>query len=188
MAFCCRSGMVITPQLHMVDLTLYRLFSTLSWRNRRRPRRVHAFLKGQVVLTAQVIALPVAGAVRPLAPVFLHIGTVDHEFVGGALVEPGEVPAQHQEVGPHGQGQGHVEVKDDAAVGADGHIDAGLLEILIPGRCHLDEGGGLAAADALGLPGDADGAAADAYLHKVGPGPGRKRKPSRSTTLFKRPP
>ena len=28
----CRSGMVITPQLHMVDLTLYREASTLSCR------------------------------------------------------------------------------------------------------------------------------------------------------------
>ena len=28
----CRSGMVMTPQLHMVDLTLYREASTLSCR------------------------------------------------------------------------------------------------------------------------------------------------------------
>ena len=28
----CRSGMLVTPQLHMVDLTLYREASTLSWR------------------------------------------------------------------------------------------------------------------------------------------------------------
>ena len=32
LASLCRSGMVMAPQLHMVDLTLYRLASTLSWR------------------------------------------------------------------------------------------------------------------------------------------------------------
>ena len=38
----------------------------------------------------------------------------------GALVEAGEVAAQHDEVGTHGQCQGDVVVVDDAAVGADG--------------------------------------------------------------------
>ena len=32
LAFCCRSGILVTPTLHMVDLTLYRLASTLSCR------------------------------------------------------------------------------------------------------------------------------------------------------------
>ena len=54
-----------------------------------------------------------------------------------------------------------------AAVGADGHIDAGFLEILVTSRSNLDESGSLTSANALGLPGDADGAAADAHLHKV---------------------
>ena len=58
----------------------------------------------------------------------------------------------------------------DAAVGADGHIHAGLLKVLVPLLGHVDDGGGLAAADALGLPGDADGAAADTDLHEVGAG------------------
>ena len=58
-------------------------------------------------------------------------------------------------------------VLDDAAVGADGHVHAGLFKVLVPLGGHVDDSGGLAAADALGLPGDADGAAADANLHEV---------------------
>ena len=58
-------------------------------------------------------------------------------------------------------------VMDDAAVGADRNIDAGLFVVLVTGRTHIDESRGLAAADALGLTGDADGAAADADFDKV---------------------
>ena len=58
-------------------------------------------------------------------------------------------------------------VVDDAAVGADGHIDAGLLVVLVTSLGNLDDSGSLTTADALGLAGDADGAAADADLHKV---------------------
>ena len=58
-------------------------------------------------------------------------------------------------------------VVDDAAIGADGHVDAGLLEVLVAGAADVDERGGLAAADALGLAGDADGAAADTDLDEV---------------------
>ena len=61
-------------------------------------------------------------------------------------------------------------VLHDAAVGADGHIDAGLLKILIPLGGHVDDCGGLTAADTLGLTGDADGTAADADLYEVGSG------------------
>jgi len=61
-----------------------------------------------------------------------------------------------------------VVIVDDAAIGADGHIDAGLFIILIAGLGDLDDSGSLAAANALGLAGDADGAAADADLHEVG--------------------
>ena len=56
----------------------------------------------------------------------------------------------------------------DAAVGADGNVHAGLAEVLVAGTRHLDGGRSLAAADALGLAGDADGAAADADLDEVG--------------------
>ena len=58
-------------------------------------------------------------------------------------------------------------VVDDAAIGADGHIDAGLLEVFVASLCNLDGSRSLAAADALGLARDADGAAADADLHEV---------------------
>ena len=58
-------------------------------------------------------------------------------------------------------------IVDDAAVGADGHIDAGLLVVLVTSLGNLDDSGSLTTADALGLAGDADGAAADADLHEV---------------------
>ena len=55
----------------------------------------------------------------------------------------------------------------DAAVRADGHVDAGLLKVLVPLPGDIDDRGSLTPADALGLPGDADRAAADADLHEV---------------------
>ena len=55
----------------------------------------------------------------------------------------------------------------DAAVGADGHVDAGLAEVLVACAADVDDGRRLTAADALGLARDADRAAADADLHEV---------------------
>ena len=112
--------------------------------------------------------LPVPGPGAALAPVFLHVAAVDEHLVGGALVEPGKIPAQHAEIRAHGKGQRHMVILDDAAIGAYGHVDAGLFQILVPGSRHVLYGGGLATADALGLPGDADAAAADAHFHEVG--------------------
>ena len=60
-----------------------------------------------------------------------------------------------------------MKIKHDAAVRADGHIDAGLLIILIPGSRYLNEGGSLPPSNALGFPGNTDGTAADAHLDKV---------------------
>ncbi len=131
--------------------------------------RVHALLERHALLVAaQVVALPVAGTRGAFAPVLLHVGAVDVHLVRGALVEAGEVAAQHDEVGAHGQRQRQVMVVHDAAVGADGDVDARLLEVLVAGLRHLDGGRGLAAADALLLARDADGAAADADLDEVG--------------------
>ena len=62
----------------------------------------------------------------------------------------------------------------DAAVGAHGHVDAGLLEIAVALCAHVDKSGSLAAANALLLTGDADGAAADADLHEVSAGLGEE--------------
>ena len=58
-------------------------------------------------------------------------------------------------------------IVDDAAIGADGHVDAGLLVVLVTGLCDLDDCGGLTTADALGLTGNADGTAANADLDEV---------------------
>ena len=60
-------------------------------------------------------------------------------------------------------------VEYNTAVRADGNVDARLFKVFIAGGAHLDERRGLAAADALGFAGDADGTAADANLYEVGP-------------------
>ena len=143
---------------------------------------VDTLFEGELLVAAQVIALPVAGAVGALAPVLLDVGAADEELLGRALVKAGEVAAQHDEVRAHGQGQGNVVVVDDTAVGADGDVDAGLLEIFVAGLADLDQGGRLTAADALGLAGDADGAAADTDLDEVGAAV-RQEAEARSTTL-----
>ena len=118
--------------------------------------------------TAQVVALPVAGTRRTLAPVLLHVLAVHVDALGRALVEASEVAAQHHKVGAHGKGERHVVVVDDAAVGANGHVDAGLLVVLVTSAADVDQRGGLATADALGLAGNADGTAADTDLDEVG--------------------
>ena len=59
-------------------------------------------------------------------------------------------------------------VIDDAAVGAHGHVDAGLLVVLVASTADVDQRGGLATADTLGLAGNADGATADTDLDEVG--------------------
>ena len=65
-------------------------------------------------------------------------------------------------------------VVDDTAVGAHGHVDAGLLVVLVTGAADVDQRGGLATADALGLAGDADGTAADTDLDEVGTAVGQE--------------
>ena len=59
-------------------------------------------------------------------------------------------------------------VVDDTAVGAHGHVDAGLLVVLVASAADVDQRGGLTAADALGLAGNADRTAADTDLDEVG--------------------
>ena len=65
---------------------------------------IHALLKGKTRLAADVVALPVARAVRALAPVFLDIHAVDKELIRGRFVKAGEVAAEHQKVRAHGEG------------------------------------------------------------------------------------
>ena len=135
---------------------------------------VDALDKAELRGAAQVVALPVAGTRRTLAPVLLHVLTVDVDALGRALVKAGEVAAQHHKVGTHGKGERHVVVVDDTAVGAHGHVDAGLLVVLVASAADVDQRGGLATADALGLAGNADGTAADTHLDKVGTAVGQK--------------
>ena len=123
---------------------------------------------------AQVVALPVAGTRRALAPVLLHVLAVDVDALGRALVKAGEVAAQHHKVGTHGKGERHVVVVDDATIGAHGHVDAGLLVVLVTGAADVDQRGGLATTDTLGLAGDANGAAADTDLDEVGTAVGQE--------------
>ena len=176
-AFCCSSGMDSAPQLHMVDAHLVQGgLHTVGQRAGVGHVGVHAFLEAQLLGAAQVVPLPVAGTVGTLAPVLLDVVAAHAQLVRGDLVKAGKVAAQHDEVSAHGQRQRDVVILHDAAVGADGHIDAGLLVVLIPGLGHLDDRRGLAAADALGLTGDADGTAADADLDEVGAGLGQEQE------------
>ena len=65
-------------------------------------------------------------------------------------------------------------VVDDTAVGAHGHVDAGLLVVLVASAADVDQRGGLATADTLGLTGNADGTAADTDLDEVGTAVGQE--------------
>ena len=143
---------------------------------------INALLKAELCLAAEVIALPIARSVGAFAPIFLDISAVYHQFVGRAFVKAGEISAEHEEVGAHCESKGHVIVVNYAAVGADGHINAGFFIIFVSCGSDLDKSGSLSPAYALGLSGDADGAAADAFT-KSAPAFARKRKPSLSTTL-----
>ena len=128
---------------------------------------VHTLLEGEPGLAAEVVTLPIAGAVAALPPILFDVVAVDVEFVRGALVEAGEISAQHEEVRTHGKREGHVIVVHYAAVRADGDVDARLFVVLVPCLCDLDERARLPSAYALLLAGDADGTAADAHLDKV---------------------
>ena len=67
----------------------------------------------------------------------------------GLSSKRGEVAAQHDEVGAHGQSKRQMMIVHDAAVGADGNVHARLLEVLVACLRHFDGSGGLAAADAF---------------------------------------
>ena len=148
---------------HLVQRGLHAIGQRAGIRN----VRINALLKAQLLGTAKVIALPVAGTVGTFAPVFLHIVAANAQLVRGGFIKAGKVTAQHNKVSAHCQCQGDVVVMHNAAIGADGDIDAGLLIVFIAGFGNLDNGSCLAAANALGLAGDADGAAANADLDKV---------------------
>lgn len=128
---------------------------------------IHPFFKGQLLGTVQIVAAPVSCAVGTFAPVFLDHRAAYGSLLCGGFVETGEISAQHDEVSAHGQGQGDVVVVNDAAVGAYRYVNACFLVVFISGLAYFDEGGSLAAADALCFTGDADGTAADAYLYEV---------------------
>ena len=58
-------------------------------------------------------------------------------------------------------------VVNDSAVRANRNVDSRFFVVFVAGFGNLDCGGGLAAADAFLLAGDADGAAADSDFNKV---------------------
>ena len=128
---------------------------------------VYAFFESELLGTIEVITAPVSGTVGTFAPVFLDDGAADRSLLCRGFVEAGKVAAEHDEVSAHGKSQCDVVVVNDAAVGADRYVDAGSLVVFISGLAYFDESRCLAAADALGLTGDADGAAADADLDEV---------------------
>ena len=65
-------------------------------------------------------------------------------------------------------------VVDDTAVGAHGHVDASLLVVLVASAADVNQRGGLATTDTLGLAGNADGTAADTDLDEVGTAVGQE--------------
>ena len=75
---------------------------------------VDAFFELHAGVAAQIVALPVTGACRTFAPVFLVVITVDLDLVCRRFIEPGEVTAEHEEVRTHGQRQRHVIIMENA--------------------------------------------------------------------------
>ena len=128
---------------------------------------IHALFKGKLRLSAEVVSLPVAGAVRAFAPIFFDIGAVYVELTRRAFVKARKVASEHEEVSAHRKRKRHVIVVDDAAVRADRDIHAGLLEVLVARRRDLDDGACLSASYSLLLTGNTDRASADTDLDKV---------------------
>ena len=128
---------------------------------------VHSFLEGQPRLSAEVVTLPVARAVAALAPIFLDVIAVDVELVGRALVETGEISAQHQEIRAHRKRKCHMIVVHDAAVRADGDVNARLFVILVSGFRDLDERARLPAAYAFLFARYANRTAAYAHFDEI---------------------
>lgn len=67
-------------------------------------------------------------------------------------------------------------IVDKAAVRAHGDVHAGLFIVFISCGCNLNECACLTSADALGLTGNADRAAADADLDKICAGLGKEQE------------
>ena len=119
----CRSAMESAPQLHMVDLILVTVMADVVLEaSGVGDVGVDAFFEGEAALATDIVALPVACAVGAFAPVFFHEIATDAHLAARAFVKAGEVPALHDEVGAHGQGQDDVVVEQQSAVGADGHV------------------------------------------------------------------
>ena len=151
----------------MVLRTLANVTETPSSGHRRKAHSCQRLLRSSALSTAQIITLPVAGAVGTFAPVFLHVIAVDAQFVCGALIKTREVAAQHYKVGAHGKSKRDVIIMNDAAVGADGNINSGFFEVFVPRTGHFNDRRSLSAANAFGFAGDADRTAANADLHKI---------------------
>ena len=100
---------------HLVQRGLHAIGQRAGIRN----VRINALLKAQLLGTAKVIALPVAGTVGTFAPVFLHIVAANAQLVRGGFIKAGKVTAQHNKVSAHCQCQGDVVVMHNAAIGAD---------------------------------------------------------------------
>ncbi len=128
---------------------------------------IHAFLKGKLRIAAHVVPLPVARTRGAFAPVFFHVVPVDVDAVCRAFVKPREISAQHDEIRTHRQRERHMVIVYDAAIGADGDIDARFLKIFVSRRRNLNDCRSLSAADAFLLPCDADGTAADADFYEI---------------------
>ena len=143
------------------------LFDVVFERTSVRNVGVNAFFELEFLFSAEVIACPVSGSVGTFAPVFFDDCAANGSGRGWGFVEACEVSAEHDEVSAHSECEGDVVVIYDAAVGAYRYIDAGFFVVFISCLAYFNESGSLAAANALCLTGDADGAAADADFDEV---------------------
>ena len=149
--------------LHLVEAFLH----VVVERARVNDVGINALFKGKLRLSAEVVSLPVAGAVRAFAPIFFDIGAVYVELARRAFIKARKVASEHEEVSAHRKRKRHVIIVDDAAVRADRDIHAGLLVVLVARRRDLDDGACLSASYSLLLTGNTDRASADTDLDKV---------------------
>ena len=179
----CRSGIESAPQLHMVERILLNVILHCHGDCRHRAHRNRHLLQRRVWHRRPNHNAASCEHGRSLPPIFLHIITVNNHFVGGAFIKTGEIAAQHTEITTHSKSQGDMIIMDDAAVGADGNINAGFFEIFVSGFGNVDNSGGLSAANALGFTVIQMEPPPIPILMKSAPASARKRKPSASTTF-----
>ena len=128
---------------------------------------VNAFYKGQLSVTAEIVALPVAGTRRALAPVLFHIASVYKYFICRRFVKPREVSAQHTKVAAHCKRQRNMIVVNYSAVRANGYVYACFFEVFVSCFGNVYDCRCLSAPDSFCFARYANGTTADADFYKI---------------------